>query len=65
MHDDDGNSSFISGVFDFVSRELNLFVANATGAAVARVRLQFYSYLTTLGTDRVVASTTKGLRTTE
>ncbi|KAK2463494.1 hypothetical protein APHAL10511_004580 [Amanita phalloides] len=33
--DDDGNSSLISDVFDFVSRELNQFVATATGGSVA------------------------------
>ncbi len=38
--DNDGNSSFISDVLDFVSRELNHFVANATGVAVAVVRPQ-------------------------
>lgn len=38
--DNDGNSSFISNVLDFVSRELNYFVANAAGVAVAVVRPQ-------------------------
>ncbi|KIL67455.1 hypothetical protein M378DRAFT_159273 [Amanita muscaria Koide BX008] len=32
---DESNSSFLSDVLDFVSRELNQFVANATGAPVA------------------------------